>query len=144
MEHGEIALVADDTGSHVSATTAGGGRGAHGGGGDGRVKKESWTALLQSKCEVLGMEKELAMQRWRQQCMEMAKATEMVQTRWRRRRKWCRRCEGQLRPYSRWDCFLFFSFLLFFLCSWFCGEGRTGGNVRDSCKLSIYLFSPSF
>jgi hypothetical protein len=80
MEHGEIALVADDTGNHVSATTAGGGRGADGGGGDGRVKKESWTALLQSKCEVLGMEKELAMQRWRQQCMEMAKATEMVQT----------------------------------------------------------------
>ncbi|KAH8954783.1 hypothetical protein BDL97_08G099200 [Sphagnum fallax] len=80
MEHGEIALVADDAGNHVSATTAGGGRGADGGGGDGRVKKESWTALLQSKCEVLGMEKELAMQRWRQQCMEMAKATEMVQT----------------------------------------------------------------
>jgi hypothetical protein len=84
MEHGEIALVADDTRNHVSATFAAGGRGADGGGGggggDGRVKKESWTALLQSKCEVLGMEKELAMQRWRQQCMEMAKATEMVQT----------------------------------------------------------------
>jgi hypothetical protein len=126
MEHGEIALVADDTGNHVSATTAAGRRGADGGGGNGRVKKESWTGLLQSKCEVLGMEKELAMQRWRQQCIEMAKATEMVQT-----------LRGSVETILEVRLFSFLFFCFFFLCSWFCGEERTGGNVRDSCKLSI-------
>lgn len=39
---------------------------------------KGWPAVLQAKCEVLQMEKELADQRLRQQCADMAQAAEMA------------------------------------------------------------------
>ncbi|CAM6068103.1 unnamed protein product [Sphagnum tenellum] len=67
-QEGEITVVADEysKGNHAVS--------------DAGTVKKALPALLQAKCEVLTMEKELAMQRWRQQCMEMAKAAEMAQT----------------------------------------------------------------
>lgn len=44
-------------------------------------KKEGWrrqAAVLKAKCEVLRMEKELAQQRWKEGCAEMAQAAEMA------------------------------------------------------------------
>ncbi|KAH9574615.1 hypothetical protein CY35_01G067400 [Sphagnum magellanicum] len=64
-EEGEITVVAGDAGNNVM-------RAAVAACGEESVTKQ-WPALLQSKCEVLEMEKELAMQRWTQQCMEIAK-----------------------------------------------------------------------
>jgi hypothetical protein len=40
--------------------------------------QESWPAVLKAKCEVLQMEKELADQKFRHQCAEMAQAAEMA------------------------------------------------------------------
>jgi len=67
-QEGEITVVADEysKGNHAVS--------------DAGTAKKALPALLQAKCEVLTMEKELAMQRWRQQCVEMAKAAEMAQT----------------------------------------------------------------
>jgi leucyl aminopeptidase len=64
-EEGEITVVAGDAGNNVT-------RAAVAACGEESVTKQ-WPALLQSKCEVLEMEKELAMQRWTQQCVEIAK-----------------------------------------------------------------------
>jgi hypothetical protein len=64
-EEGEITVVAGDAGNNVM-------RAAVAACGEESVTKQ-WPALLQSKCEVLEMEKELAMQRWTQQCVEIAK-----------------------------------------------------------------------
>jgi hypothetical protein len=61
-DEGEITVVAGDAGNNVTRTACG----------EKSVTKQ-WPALLQSKCEVLEMEKELAMQRWTQQCVEIAK-----------------------------------------------------------------------
>ena len=41
-------------------------------------KEGSWPAVLKAKCELLQVEKDLANQRWRQQCAEMAQAAEMA------------------------------------------------------------------
>lgn len=46
-------------------------------------KKEGWrkqAAVLKAKCEVLRMEKELAKQRWKEGCADMAQAAEMAHT----------------------------------------------------------------
>ncbi len=67
-QEGEITVVADECSKGNHAVS------------DAGTAKKALPALLQAKCEVLTMEKELAMQRWRQQCMEMAKAAEMAQT----------------------------------------------------------------
>jgi len=67
-QEGEITVVADECSKGNRAVS------------DAGTAKKALPALLQAKCEVLTMEKELAMQRWRQQCMEMAKAAEMAQT----------------------------------------------------------------
>ena len=47
----------------------------------GRKGKEGWrrqAAVLKAKCEMLRMEKELAQQRWKEGCAEMAQAAEMA------------------------------------------------------------------
>jgi hypothetical protein len=67
-QEGEITVVADEYSKANHAVS------------DAGTAKKALPALLQAKCEVLTMEKELAMQRWRQQCVEMAKAAEMAQT----------------------------------------------------------------